>query len=113
MAHKKAASVFPEPVGARSRVFSPRDIAGQASCWAFVGDLNVLRNQAAVTKWNTPSELDLTLSAVFPDSTKVLTYVALGGWIKDERLATYGWRQSMLVYTMEYSTSRQIPVIYY
>ena len=35
---RNAARVFPLPVGASSRVDSPRAIAGQLNCWARVGD---------------------------------------------------------------------------
>ncbi len=37
MAQKNAASVFPEPVGAKRSVDSPLAMAGQASSWARVG----------------------------------------------------------------------------
>src|SRR5436190_8973698 len=48
MAARNAASVFPEPVGARTSTLSPFAIAGQASSCARVGAWNVASNQARV-----------------------------------------------------------------
>src|ERR1700694_2413847 len=48
IAARKAASVLPEPVGARTRTLSPSAIAGQASSWARVGDWKVASNHARV-----------------------------------------------------------------
>src|SRR4051794_13844030 len=45
-AHRKAASVLPEPVGAEMRTCSPVAIAGQAWAWAGVGSSKELRNQS-------------------------------------------------------------------
>ena len=42
MAARKAASVFPEPVGAATRTWRPALIAGHARVWAVVGPENVL-----------------------------------------------------------------------
>ena len=47
--HKNAANVLPEPVGATTRVFSPRPIACQACTCAGVGAANAEVNQARVT----------------------------------------------------------------
>src|ERR1044072_175294 len=48
MAHRKAARVLPEPVGARMRVWSPRAIASHPCSWASVGAAKVASNQARV-----------------------------------------------------------------
>src|SRR5438270_699386 len=48
MAARNAASVFPEPVGARTSTLSPFAIAGQASSCARVGAWNVASNHARV-----------------------------------------------------------------
>ena len=45
---RKAASVFPEPVGAWMRTWPPRAIAGQPSSWAGVGSANARSNHALV-----------------------------------------------------------------
>ena len=47
-AHKKAARVFPEPVGEITRACRPVEMASQASDWAAVGVPNVASNQALV-----------------------------------------------------------------
>src|SRR5665213_2540411 len=52
MAHKKAASVLPEPVGARMRVLSPAAIEGQPRSWAGVRPAKDLSNQAWVAGEN-------------------------------------------------------------
>src|SRR5687768_11362760 len=46
MLHKKAASVLPEPVGARMSACSPAAIAGHPSACAGVGSPNVVRNHS-------------------------------------------------------------------
>src|SRR5215471_8069549 len=46
MPHRKAASVLPEPVGARMSVWSPAAIAGHPSDWAAVGAGKLVENQA-------------------------------------------------------------------
>src|SRR5882672_6708889 len=48
IAARNAASVFPDPVGARTSTLSPRAIAGQASSCARVGVWNVASNHARV-----------------------------------------------------------------
>src|SRR5437588_10688416 len=48
IAHRNAASVLPEPVGAEMRTCSPEEIAGQASAWAAVGAANAPRNHSRV-----------------------------------------------------------------
>ena len=45
MPQRKAARVFPEPVGAQIRVCSPEAIAGQPAAWAGVGASNDSSNQ--------------------------------------------------------------------
>ena len=44
--HKKAASVFPLPVGAQMRVCSPPAMCGQPSSWGLVGAGKDAANQA-------------------------------------------------------------------
>ncbi len=46
MAHRNAASVLPEPVGALIRVVSPRAIGGQPSTWGGVGSPNARSNHS-------------------------------------------------------------------
>jgi len=50
MAARKAASVFPEPVGAATRVDWPSRIEGQARSWAWVGAANRFLNQEATAE---------------------------------------------------------------
>jgi len=45
IAHRNAASVLPDPVGARNKVLSPAAIEGQAPRWASVGASMDLSNQ--------------------------------------------------------------------
>ena len=52
IAHRKAASVFPLPVGDRISVDSPRAIAGQPSACGVVGSPNEAANQCATAGWN-------------------------------------------------------------
>lgn len=52
MPHRKAARVFPEPVGAEIRTCSPDAIAGQAWICAGVAAANVVRNQCCVAGLN-------------------------------------------------------------
>jgi hypothetical protein len=46
MAVKKAARVFPDPVGARSRVLRPARMGGHPSTCARVGEANEASNQS-------------------------------------------------------------------
>src|SRR5206468_12933627 len=55
IAARDAASVLPEPVGARTRTLSPSAIAGQASSCARVGVWNVASNHARVAGLNVGS----------------------------------------------------------
>src|SRR6267143_4182943 len=55
IAARNAASVLPEPVGARTRTLSPLAIAGQASSCARVGVWNVASNHARVAGLNVAS----------------------------------------------------------
>src|SRR5690606_41527472 len=56
LAVRKAVSVFPEPVGAATRVLRPERISGQAARCASVGPPgNVARNQAATPGWKAAS----------------------------------------------------------
>ena len=55
IAHRNAASVLPEPVGARISVWSPRAIDAQPSRWAGVGSSNVASNHARTAGEKTSS----------------------------------------------------------
>ncbi|GAA3422216.1 hypothetical protein GCM10018952_71570 [Streptosporangium vulgare] len=48
--HRKAASVLPDPVGATTRVLSPRAIAAHAPSCAAVGAANAPANQSLVIR---------------------------------------------------------------
>ena len=52
IAHKNAASVLPEPVGATTSVSSPLPIARHAPAWACVGSANAPSNHARVAGEN-------------------------------------------------------------
>ena len=52
IAHRNAASVFPEPVGAEIRTCSPDAIAGHACDCAGVGAVNAALNQSRVRGLN-------------------------------------------------------------
>ena len=54
IAHRNAAKVLPDPVGANSSVLSPRRMTGQAWTWAGDGRSNVLSNHRA-TQGRNPS----------------------------------------------------------
>src|SRR3954453_18906869 len=51
MAVRKAASVFPEPVGASKRVDSPARTGGQPTAWARVGAGNDASNHRWTEAW--------------------------------------------------------------
>lgn len=51
-AHRNAARVFPDPVGAMTSVLSPSAMAAQALAWAAVGAAKVLVNQSRVSALN-------------------------------------------------------------
>ena len=55
IAHKNAASVLPEPVGATTSVSSPLPIARHAPAWACVGSANAPSNHARVAGENPSS----------------------------------------------------------
>src|SRR5690606_41670484 len=55
--HRKAARVFPDPVGAWIRVWAPDPIAFQPSTWAGVGAGKLASNQARVAGANSSREL--------------------------------------------------------
>ena len=48
---RKAVRVLPVPVGARMRVDSPREMAGQPSRWGGVAASKTARNHSAVMGW--------------------------------------------------------------
>ena len=58
MAHRNAARVLPEPVGATTSVCSPALMAAHAPAWAAVGAVKLLENHArvAVEKRSSTSE---------------------------------------------------------
>ena len=55
MAHRNAANVLPDPVGAMTRVLSPSAMADQASACAAVGASNVPVNHSALSALNRAS----------------------------------------------------------
>ena len=55
MAHRNAASVLPDPVGAITRVLSPSAMASQASACAVVGAAKVLVNHSRAIALNLPN----------------------------------------------------------
>ena len=61
MAHKNAASVLPEPVGATTSVSSPLPIARHAPAWAGVGSANDPSNHARVADENPSSAPSLVI----------------------------------------------------
>src|SRR3954469_20557698 len=58
IAHRNAASVLPDPVGALIRTCSPEAIAGHACSWAAVGASNALSNQSRTAGEKTPSDYE-------------------------------------------------------
>ncbi len=65
MAHKNAASVLPEPVGATTSVSSPLPIARHAPAWACVGSANAPSNHARVAGEN-PSSASVSVIKLLP-----------------------------------------------
>jgi hypothetical protein len=61
-AHRNAASVLPDPVGADSSTCSPLAIAGQACAWAGVGSANEASNHARVGGLNAASGSDFSVA---------------------------------------------------
>ena len=68
IAHRNAASVLPDPVGATTRASSPLPMARQAPAWACVGSANAPSNQARVAGENPSS------APVSGDSSVMLPY---------------------------------------
>src|SRR6202012_4721155 len=74
-AHKNAASVLPDPVGAMTRESSPLPMAVQACAWAWVGSAKTAVNQALVAGEKFSSDWVLTwLSGMFPSCPGPLTF---------------------------------------
>ena len=69
MAHRKAASVLPVPVGAHTSVWSPAAMAGQPSAWGAVGAAKADVNQARVGSENTASGSATTPPPYRPPAT--------------------------------------------
>jgi hypothetical protein len=69
-AHKKAASVLPDPVGAMTSAFSPAEMACHAPICAAVGRAKTSRNQVAVAGEKTSSGSAGTLS-ILPSTTDI------------------------------------------
>jgi hypothetical protein len=65
MHHKKAANVFPVPVGARIKVVSPRAIAGHPETCGKVGVAKTASNHARTAGWKMPR----TFSAAASDAS--------------------------------------------
>ena len=59
---RKAASVFPDPVGAQIRVLAPATIFGHPIAWAGVGSANDASNQRLTGSLNAVSGVDLAVS---------------------------------------------------
>src|SRR5688500_17404917 len=60
--HRKAASVFPDPVGAQIRVLAPAVIGGHPIAWAGVGAANDASNQRLTGSLNAASGVDFAVS---------------------------------------------------
>ena len=60
MAHRKAASVLPEPVGAAISTSRPALMAGQASACAGVGAAKLWSNHARTAGWKKSSGMQKT-----------------------------------------------------
>ena len=71
IAHRNAASVLPDPVGATTSVSSPLPMAPQAPAWACVGSANAPSNQARVAGENPSSASAVPVSG---DSSAMLPY---------------------------------------
>ena len=63
MPHRNAASVLPDPVGARIRLWLPPAMAGQPWAWAAVGSPKVVRNHSRTGSENAPNEPSATRRA--------------------------------------------------
>src|SRR5262245_11591342 len=61
MPHRNAASVLPDPVGARMSVWSPPAMAGQPWAWAGVGAGKLVSNQACTAGENREASTPATL----------------------------------------------------
>lgn len=76
-AHKKAARVFPDPVGATTNAFSPAEMADQAAICTGVGWANTSRNQVAMwgenlsKMWSSGSGMGLVGMLPFNQTTKL------------------------------------------
>lgn len=70
-AHRNAARVLPEPVGAMTSVLSPLAIAVQAAACAVVGAAKVLANQSRVIALNRASACgaEMLTSPIVPTGT--------------------------------------------
>ena len=66
IAHRNAASVLPEPVGATTRVSSPSAIAAQACACAAVGAGKVAPNQSRVSGLNRAIGSDAAMGTIVP-----------------------------------------------
>ena len=79
-AHRKAASVLPEPVGAMTSAFSPAEIVCHAPTCAAVGRAKTSRNHVAVAGENTSNGSTGTLSILLSrtDSLTRQAYVTVG-----------------------------------
>ena len=62
MPHRKAASVFPDPVGAQISVLAPATIDGQPIAWAGVGASNDDSNQRLTGSLKAASGVDFAVS---------------------------------------------------
>ncbi len=71
IAHRNAASVLPDPVGATTSVSLPWPMARHAPAWAFVGSANAPTNQARVAGENPSSTSPVPVSG---ESSDMLPY---------------------------------------
>jgi hypothetical protein len=65
IAARKAASVFPEPVGARRSVERPSRIGGHPFAWAAVGAANDASNQRRTAGRKSASESERRVTGAF------------------------------------------------
>ncbi len=69
MAHKNAARVLPDPVGAMTSAFSPAETASHAPRWAAVGAAKTSRNHVAVAGENAASGSADAMTSILPART--------------------------------------------
>src|SRR6185295_15868935 len=82
MHQRKAASVFPVPVGARMRVDSPRAMDGQPIICGVVGAGNTASNHSRTAGWNIPrpcsADVAFTSCSLFVKSDPCTVVLIIG-----------------------------------